>query len=199
MLFIFGLVIAFIGTKIALNYPGVDPNTAFIDMLANLPTSAPWLAIIAAFGLFAALISTADTELLTISTLLNKEVSRTEQKTIQHGLSTQHTKLIVLITTIIAVAITLFKSISLVSIYFSLLNLFMILGVVAFASFIGRGRPRAIAGGMILGVLVLIYISFKNLPATNAAYNLLVIIPPLVFCLWQRNNFYRQLELRHCN
>lgn len=167
----FGAFIMLIAFKVQHAIPDVDPNAAFFELLqSGLPT---WLAAMTTLLLFSALLSTADTELFVVSVLLNKELSRGKGE----ELSVKRTKLYVVMITVIACVLALFLT-QLVDIYFFLLYFMMILGPVALARLLGRGRAAFALTGILAGVAILIYLFIADMLV--GPYPLLIMVPSCV-------------------
>lgn len=168
---VFGMIFVWLALQIQMRFPQADPNNAFFDMLGSgLPD---WLAAMVTLMLISAVISTADIEIFVLAVMLNKEVNRTTG----HEMTRRATKFYVLGICIVSCALgLLFQDI--VSIYFLLLYLLMIMGPIAFARLLGRGTPALAVSGLIGGLVVLLILVFTE--KTTGAYQLLVIVPPLI-------------------
>ena len=169
---IFGIFLIILASKIQLNHPDADANTAFFLMLeTGLPD---WLSALASILLFSALISTADTEMFVLSVMANKELTRGQKP---QEISTKTTKIYVIVITVIACILALL-SMKLIDTYFLLLYLMMILGPIALSRLLGRGTPILALLGIIGGVSVLI--TLIVIDSLSGAYPLLIVLPPLV-------------------
>ena len=173
LLCILGLVLALLGTKVAISMPEVAPELSFFSMLDSLPFG---LKCIAAVGLIAALLSTSDTELHAISTLINKEISRGNDR----GISTRNTKRLIVVVSIVSTVFAIALSDYLLDVYYVLLNVFMIMGAGVLPIILNRGSQSRVLYGLIGGGITLFFLVSQGLHL-QGAYSLLVTIPPLIF------------------
>ena len=168
---VFGLIVVLIAFGIQGQHPDADPNKAFFLLLSgDLPG---WLSAMLALLLFSAVLSTADTELFVLSVMANKEINRITKGEI----SPRVTRISILVI-VLAVAVVAFFVDQLLDIYFVILYFMMILGPIALARLLGRGRTRLAILGIAGGVATLVaLIVFERLAG---AYQLLIIVPSLL-------------------
>ena len=179
---LFGLFVVILALKIKSNHPDADPNSAFFLILeTGLPG---WLSAMLALLLFSSLISTADTELFVISTIINKQIGRSKSKA---DLTTKKTKLMVVIITILVCILSIVFQ-NLIDIYFLLLYFMMILGPITLARLIGRGSSAFCLMGLLGGASVLVLLIVFN--KLTGWYPLLILLFPLLSffkCAQKRN------------
>ena len=168
---VFGLIVVLIALTIQGQHPDADPNVAFFLLLSgDLPG---WLSAMLALLLFSALLSTADTELFVLSVMANKEINRITKGEI----SPRVTRISILVIVLAVAVVALFVDQPL-DIYFVILYFMMILGPIALARLLGRGRTRLAILGIAGGVATLVaLIVFERLAGV---YQLLIIVPSLL-------------------
>ena len=169
----FGLLFTAFAVKIQQLHPDADPNNAFFLLLGeDLPG---WLAAMLSLLLFSALLSTADTELFLLSVLVRKEWAR--RATVRAELTSSATRHVLLVLAVASAFLSLVFD-DLVGIYFFLLYFMMIIGPVALARLLGRGRRATALFGMWGGVAVLIGLMVTGKLAGE--YQLLILVPSLL-------------------
>lgn len=173
LLCILGVVLGILGSKIAVVFPEVSPELSFFAMLSILPSG---LKSLVAIGLIAALLSTSDTELHAISTLVNKEFSRNGES----DLSTARTRQLIILVAVISAVLAITLSEYLLDVYFVLLNIFMLMGGGILPVILGRGSTPGILVGLVSGGVILLVLVMCGVHL-EGAYSLLVIAPPLLF------------------
>jgi len=166
---IFSFLMLLLGLKIFSQFPLAEPNSAFLGFLSS-GLSSSLLAILSIF-IVSSLFSTADTELFLSSILFGKLFLKKEK--LNHTFSQITMWLVIILSIGLAIYFT-----SLVDIYFFLLYMFSILGVVMLANLFGRGNDLSAFLGMILSLAVIIILSNFNLLA--GWYPLLILVPPLI-------------------
>lgn len=156
---LFGILVYLLAVQIMAVNPAeiVNPNDSFIDYIQT--DLHPAFKYIALLGLFAALVSTADAELLVIGLMLSKEANRWGyNKTIEP----KDTRIgIIIIATILGVLGYLFQN-SLVDIFSYLLNLLMITGPIAWLCMMRRGNDLLICLCAIVAWVIFFYLVLTN-------------------------------------
>jgi len=176
MLLAFGFLLAKIGTDLA-PYYGSDPDLSFANMISGL---AGFVRILVALGIFAALISTTDTEILIISQIINREFiwGRLEST---EKMSTRATQWLVLAVSLFALVSALMLERYAFSAYYVLLYFFIIVGMLALAALLGRGnKVTAFVGGLASLLYVVIYVVGVKNGATSVNDLWFVLVPPLI-------------------
>lgn len=192
-LFVFGLLVAILGTKIASSNPSFEASNAFIESLRGLEFG--YFKITVILGLFAGLISTADTELHAISNLLYTEFYRNSddwhlqeedpiKQKIKEKKKVKHEKIIVGLVAIIALIIAIFAKKHLIQVYLTLLNVFIILGSYMLMTLLKRGNKAASIISLILSGIILIYVAIVDV---SPSAGLLVAVPPILLMLFFTN------------
>ncbi len=165
----FSSLMLLLGLKIFYQFPLADPNSAFIVFLSS--GLQPLLLGILSIIIVASLFSTADTELFLSSILIGKLFLK--RKKLDRLFSQITMWLIIIASIILAISFT-----SLVDIYFFLIYMFSIMGVVMLASLFGRGNDLFAFIGMALSLVVILILFMFNL--LLGWYPLLILIPPLI-------------------
>lgn len=177
---LFGALLAYIGTRFLGAFPEgsvygdttIIADNSFFVLLKTLPD---FLKVIIALGLFAGLVSSSDTELHTISTLLNKEMSRGSQKEIPLN---RTRKIIILVTAVSAFLAIVLKD-SLVDVYLVLLNFFIILMGFTIPTALGYGKPVITFISLCLSGIILSYLVVTG--AINDGVNAVFVgLPTLI-------------------
>ena len=179
---IFATLLILLAEHIRLVMPAINPNDAFFELLnSGLPE---WIVAMFALLLFAALLSTADTELLAISVIANRQFGGAGAS---EAISTKMTKYFIIAFTAIASLLALISSTQLVGIYFFFLYITMVLGPVAFIRILGRGNTKTAMVGLIIGSGTLVTLGLLN-QLESGAYPLLIIVPSLFGLIFKAKN-----------
>ncbi|MCI5043241.1 MAG: hypothetical protein MRY72_00965, partial [Aquisalinus sp.] len=178
---LFGLLVLWLAQFIIGTNPasadGFDSNNAFIDYILN--DLHPFFKYLALIGLFAALVSTADAELLVIGLMLSKELNRWE---INRNLEPKDTRYGVIIIGLVLGLVGYFLRDYLVDIFYALLNLLMITGPIAWLTLFQRGKSNLLNVAILGSWGVFLYLlSSGNL--ANGYYPLLIPLP-ILLCLF---------------
>ncbi|WP_299116049.1 hypothetical protein [uncultured Winogradskyella sp.] len=185
-LIIFGILVAILGAKIAVANPNFEASNAFIETLNTINDNYLKIAVI--LGLFAGLVSTADTELHAISDILSKELWRHENVAI----SVKRQRLTMVFVSIVTVIIAIVFKDVLIDVYLVLLNVFIILGSYMLMTLLKRGNNLTSIISLSLSGIILIYIAIY--PPDNFLYALLVALPPLVIMSFVKNQNANKYE-----
>ncbi len=120
-------------------------NVFLLNSFEALLYSLPWIAkIIIATGLFAGFISTADTEIHAISTILSKEFKRKGKNTLKS------VKYFVVGVCIVSFLSAILLKPFIIDAYLILLNVFIVLGGFMVPSLMGYGKPFTSVLGLLL-------------------------------------------------
>ena len=173
---VFSSLMLLLGLKIFYQLPLVDPNNAFFDFLSS-GLSSSLLAILSIF-IVASLFSTADTELFLASILIGRLFVKKEK------LSSTFSQITMWLIIIASIGLAIYFT-ALVEIYFFLLYMFSILGVVMLANLFGRGNDLFAFLGMLLSLVTVLLLGVFNLLA--GWYLLLILVAPLITFLVPSN------------
>lgn len=182
LLAIFGLLIAYVGVQTVQLLPiGETVDTQNGQVLkvtevnsfeALLWSLDDWLKYVVALGLFAGFVSTADTEVHAISTIISKERFRGTQP------DTQWTKWCILIVTGIAFIASLALQEHINTAYLVLLNVFIIVGGFMLPTLLGYGRTLPSAIGLLISIVAFFVLFHTN--NLSGYYASMLFIPPMV-------------------
>lgn len=172
----FAALVISLGLAIQAAFPEADPNSAFFLLLeSGLPE---WLSAMFALLLFSAILSTADTELLAIATIINRELKR---RSGEEEVSTKVTRALLLAISVVGSLVAVFFD-QLVDIYFVFLYLTMVVGPIGLARVFGRGRDWIAVVGIVGGLAVLGYLAAADLLQVSY-YPAFICVPPLLVLL----------------
>ncbi len=153
LLLVFGFILAYVGAHTVLNLPvgslvdtgkgllAITPVNSFEALLHSLPVFAKTIVVI---GLFAGFISTADTEIHAISTILSKEYTRGRKN------STTHVRYFVVGVCIFTFLAAIILRSHVIDAYLILLNVFIVLGGFMVPALMGYGRSATSVIGLLL-------------------------------------------------
>lgn len=180
MLTIFGLILAYVGLQTVIALPlgsaieagqgtiEVAPGNAFEALLWYLPES---IKIVVALGLFAGFISTADTEVHAISTIVAKEIFRGKKPSLGWA------KICVATVTILSfISAIVFKN-YIVEAYLVLLNVFIIMGGFMLPTLLGYGRRVTSLIGLCISFCIFVYLIFSG-NLSQGFFAAALFIPP---------------------
>lgn len=178
---VFSSLMLLLGLMIFSQFPTADPNNAFFDFLGS-GLSSSLLAVLSIF-IVASLFSTADTELFISSILMGKLFVKKEK------LSSTFSQITMWLIIIASIGLAIYFT-ALVDIYFFLLYMFSILGVVMLANLLGRGNDSLAFLGMLFSLVMIAVLGIFNL--LTGWYPLLILVPPLItFLVPAKNNARR--------
>ena len=177
----FSSLMLLLGLKILSQFPLADPNNAFFDFLGS--GLSPYLLAFLSIFIVASLFSTADTELFLSSILIGKLFTRKE------NLNSTFSQITMWLIVIASIGLAIYFT-ALVEIYFFLLYMFSILGVVMLANLFGRGNDLLAFLGMLFSLVVIVVLGITNLLV--GWYPLLILVPPLLtFFVPSKNSAHR--------
>ncbi len=167
-LFAFGVFIYWLALSIRAAHPEIDPDMAFMVLLEGLP---PFAAGLIGLTVFSSILSTADTELFTMTVIAEKALGRSLS-------SVRRSRIVTAAIVIAACVLALFFQ-NLTDIYMTLLYIFIVVGSVCFPSLLGRGSRVTALIGLIGGGAVLAGLYGSGLLAASVWAPLLLLVPAL--------------------
>lgn len=178
---IFGFGIIAVSMAILHYYPDLKPDNAFTQFLT---ISAPkYILALSAVGVFAAIISTADTELLVISLMISKELNRWG---LNKKIEIKDTMISLSIIAGLSAVLGYFLADQLATLYFSLLNMLLITGPLMLLSLFNLGTKRLLFIATVISMLFFAYLSLTGYIALGAWS--LLLLAPYVPCFFVKNN-----------
>jgi Na+/proline symporter len=160
------------------------PDSIFENVGKGLPKqSAAWIAT----ALFASFISTADTELLVVCQIINREFISGRNK----ELSVKKTRVICLYVSVITLLVAIVLRSEVITSYYFMLYLFTIVGTIAWASLHNRGNAVIATIGAIVAGCFIVFSYFC--PATLIGkyvwlFSLLPLLPLFFFKTASKNS-----------
>ena len=183
MLSVMGLILSMAGIALApYFFDPANPDATFSSILSSLASaSGPNRIVSAAFAmaLFAAILSTADTELLILSQIFQREAFY-DREAAQSQPEPRETRYVILGVTIVAGLLAMALRGIVMEIYLALLNVFIIAGLLALAMFFNRGSTRLAVATSIISVAFIFYLLVSSSPWLGELPSLLVALPLVI-------------------
>lgn len=178
---VFGFGIIAVSIAILHYYPDLKPDNAFTEFLT---ISAPkYILALSAIGVFAAIISTADTELLVISLMISKELNRYG---LNKKIEVKDTMISLSIVAAVSATIGYFLADQLANLYFSLLNMLLITGPLMLLALFNLGTKRLVFAATAISLLVFVVLVLSGYIAIGAWS--LLLLAPFIPCFFVKNN-----------
>lgn len=180
---VFGFGIAGLGVFAKVGLPNIDPNNAFVESVVSLMPK--WAFVTVILLVFSSIMSTADTEIFLLSSILSREITRWKNGYKSNRETSENTKITiarvcVVVITLLGLILSAFF-VELVDIYVFLLSIILIISPPLLLGLRLKLNDKSVSISIILSLITFISLIITgNLNANNIV---LIVIPGFLFTL----------------
>lgn len=180
---LFGLGLCGLGIFAKAGLPAIDPNNAFVDSVTTL--LPVWASTLVVLLVFSSIMSTADTEIFLLSSILSRELIRWKggyknNKLTSEQTTTSHARIAIIIVTVLSISTSIFFD-DLVDIYVFLLSVILVISPPLIVGFFTTLNNKTVTVSILVSLVV--FFSLIVTKQLNADNLVIIVIPSFLVTL----------------